>query len=197
MATATTQSSAIALESDGLRVRPLTPQDADALYVAVRSSISELAGWLPWCTPQYSLQDSQTWVAHCQRAWAQRTEFPLGIFDAASGTLLGGTGINHIDPVFHSGNLGYWVATPATGRGVARTAAALATGFAFAELALTRIEIIVLPQNLASQRVAEALGARRECLARNRIHFQGKPHDAVVYSLVPEDQVAKRSPPGV
>ena len=52
------------------------------------------------------------------------------------------------------------------------------------------VEIVVLAHNFASQRVASALGATRECRARNRLYFQGKAHDAIVYSLVPEDMAA-------
>ena len=47
----------------------------------------------------------------------------------------------------------------------------------------------MLTHNKASARVAEALGATFECEARNRLYFQGRPHDAFVYSLVPEDYV--------
>jgi RimJ/RimL family protein N-acetyltransferase len=41
--------------------------------------------------------------------------------------------------------------------------------------------------NAASRRVAEKLGARLECIARNRLMGWGRPHDAAVYSLVPSD----------
>ena len=52
---------------------------------------------------------------------------------------------------------------------------------------LTRLEIVALTSNLASQRVAQAIGATFECTARSRLHFHGKPHDALVYSLTPAD----------
>ena len=37
-----------------------------------------------------------------------------------------------------------------------------------------------------SQRVAERLGAERECIAKNRLYFQGRPLDAVVFSITPQ-----------
>ena len=85
------------------------------------------------------------------------------------------------------GNIGYWVGTPYVGRGVAQFAAKQAAYLGFNELGLSRLEIVALTHNLASQRVAEALGATRECVARNRLYFKGAPHDAVVYSLIPSD----------
>ena len=60
----------------------------------------------------------------------------------------------------------------------------------FEELGLVRVEIVTLANNLASQSVAERLGATREVEARNRLIFNGQPRTAVVYSLIPEDMHA-------
>lgn len=168
-------------------VRPWRPDDASALHAAARASLTELAAWLPWAHAGYALADSQAWIAHAERAWAAGSEFPMGVFDAISGEVLGGTGINQINRAHRIGNLGYWVASAHAGRGVARTAAREAIALGFGRLGLQRLEIIALPTNIASVRVAEALGAHRETVARNRIHFQGRAHDAVVFSLIPED----------
>jgi RimJ/RimL family protein N-acetyltransferase len=174
-------------EKNGIIVRPLSPDDSKAFYRAVRESIDELSCWMPWCSPHYSLQDAEQWTSYCQRAWEQKSEFPLGVFEAATGRLIGGTGINHINNAYRIGNIGYWIATLFTGQGIARTAARMAADIGFNDLGFTRLEIVALTHNLASQRVAESVGATRECIARNRLYFHGKPHEAVVYSLVPED----------
>lgn len=144
-------------------LRPLGPDDTLPLYRAVRESIESLSYWLPWCHPGYSKADAASWIAHCQNAWAARTEFPFGIF-RSNGDFLGCAGLSRVDHVNNTANLGYWVGTNYRGRGVATIAARLAVQFGFDHLNLTRIEIVVLPQNLASQRVAEKLGAiHRSC----------------------------------
>lgn len=168
-------------------VRRLDPSDAPSFLAAVKASLPELAYWMPWCKQDYALQDAEAWIAFTQETWAERGEFPLGVFEAASGLVVGGTGINHINNAYRIGNVGYWVSSPHAGRGVAKFAAKQASLLAFGELGLTRLEIIALTHNVASQRVAESLGATRECQARNRLYFQGKPHDAIVYSLTPGD----------
>lgn len=173
--------------NEQIAVRPFTAADADAFYAAVRTSIASLSYWMPWCTPAYSLQDAQAWMAHCQDGWQSGTAFPLGIFDLASGQVLGGTGIHDVNPAYRMGSLGYWVGTPHTGRGVARAAARMAADIGFKELALTRLEIVVLLHNTASQHVAQAIGARKECDARNRLYFNGVAEDASVYALLPSD----------
>jgi len=175
------------MQSTNIIVRPFEPSDALSLLAAVRSSLPELSYWMPWCDADYALHDAEAWISFAQAAWANASEFPLGIFDRSSGEVIGGTGVNHINKAYRIGNIGYWVSTPFTGRGIATLAARHAALMGFRELGLTRLEIAALTHNLASQRVAEHLGAARECIARNRLYFQGKPHDAVVFSLVPSD----------
>jgi ribosomal-protein-serine acetyltransferase len=174
-------------ENLGFLVRPFTRDDSELFYRAVKESVDSLSYWLPWCHSSYSLRDAENWTGYSQEVWEQGTEFPLGIFEVSTGRLVGGTGINHINTAYHIGNIGYWIATPFTGRGIAKIAARMASDIGFTELGLTRLEIAVLTHNKAIQKVAEALGARRESVSRNRLYFEGKPHDAIVYSLVPED----------
>ncbi|MFC3683717.1 GNAT family N-acetyltransferase [Hydrogenophaga luteola] len=168
-------------------IRRFNPSDAPSMYSAVKASLAELVYWMPWCKEDYALQDAEEWVQFTLKAWEEGIEYPLGIFETATGAVVGGTGINHLTKPYRIGNIGYWVSTEHLGRGVAKQAAKQAALLGFGELALTRLEIVVLTHNIASQKVAESLGATRECQARNRLYFQGKPHDAFVYSLTPED----------
>lgn len=168
-------------------VRRLQPSDAASFLATVRESLPELLYWMPWCKENYGLSDAESWIAATQQAWELGTEFPLGIFECVSGQVVGGTGLNHINRAYRIGNIGYWVSSRHVGRGVARFAAKQSALLGFGELGLTRLEIVVLTHNEASQRVAESIGAVRECKARNRLYFHGKPHDAFVYSLVPSD----------
>lgn len=180
-------------QSSKFFVRPFKPSDDQSFLAAVLASFNELNYWLPWCHENYALADAQAWIAMCEDSWRSETAYPLGIFDAESGQVIGGAGINQIDKTYCIGEVGYWVSTPYTNRGVAQFAARQTAEMGFQKLGLTRLEIIVLTHNLASQRVAESIGAVRECVARNRIYFQDKPHDAVVYSLVPGDLVVAGS----
>lgn len=168
-------------------VRRLEPSDAPSMFAAVSASLAELVYWMPWCKENYALEDAKSWIEFTQEAWCKQNEFPLGVFEAKTGSVVGGTGVNHINKAYRIGNVGYWVSTPHAGRGVARFAAKQAALLGFGELGLTRLEIIALTHNIASQKVAESLGATRECQARSRLYFRGEPHDAIVYSLVPSD----------
>ena len=169
------------------QVRPWQVSDAPSLLMAVRASLQELMRWMPWCTADYALQDALAWIDFSRTAWRERSEFPLGVIDCQSGQVVGGTGINQINSAHRIGNIGYWVSSVHVRRGIARYAAREAAKLGFDELGLHRLEIVVLPENTASQRVAESLGAWREGIARHRLFMQGRSHDAIVYSLTPED----------
>ena len=98
--------------------------------------------------------------------------------------MLGGCGINQINPMQRLANLGYWVRTSATGRGVAPAAVREVAAYAFRETDLIRLEIVVAVGNTRSQRVAEKVGATREGVLRSRVLLPSGPSDAVMYSLV-------------
>lgn len=175
------------LAVDGIIVRPHTPSDIAPLCAAVIESMATVGRWMAWCHPGYSMTDAEAWHARCTVAWAADGDREFGIFDAATGDVLGCIGVNQINRVNRFGNLGYWVRTTREGRGIATLAARLVAQYAFVELVLARLEIIVLPDNAASRRVAVKAGARFECIARHRLQWRGTARDAAVYSLVPGD----------
>ena len=107
----------------------------------------------------------------------------MAIINCNSNDVLGGVGINKIDWETKTGNLGYWVGTPWTGRGIARTAARQAAKLAFSELQLKTLEILCHPDNIASRKVAESLGALNDGIHAKRIELHGITVDAVVYRI--------------
>ena len=171
----------------GIRIRPWAMDDADALHRLVQASRAGLSPWLAWCRDGYARADADAWIAHSTQAWAARSAFPFAVVDQDDGTLVGGAGLDQLDPARRGANLGYWTGSAFTGRGIAREAARQAARFGFDEIGLQRIEIRVLPGNTGSLKVAEALGATREGIARHGLVDGGTPRDAVLFSLIPAD----------
>ena len=89
--------------------------------------------------------------------------------------------------------IGYWVKKEARRRGVALGAARLVIDWAFEELGVERLEILMYPGNEASQALAGKLGFTRECLLRGFLPpEQGKSREGRVVpspdgSLPPRD----------
>ena len=68
--------------SDGISIRRYQVTDIPLVYEAVRESINEISPWLPWCHPDYSMEDSSTWVLSRDEAWANEVECSFVITDA-------------------------------------------------------------------------------------------------------------------
>ncbi len=168
-------------------IRPYRAEDIGAMYEAVRESVAEVSPWLPWCHEGYTVEETTAFVMAREEAWKNDEAYAFGVFDAAAGAYLGGVGLNFINRVHQCANLGYWVRSTRTGRGVASAATRLAARFALERLGFQRIEILAAVGNHASRRVAEKAGATREGTLRQRLLVNGQPQDAVLYSLVAED----------
>ncbi len=163
------------------------PHDIDPLFAAVRESIQELHPWAPWCPLTYCLPDAARWVEQQPAARDAGTAFEFVILDDAA-RILGCCGINQINPGFRLANLGYWVRSSATLRGVATAAARRAAAWAFQNTALQRLELLVAVENLASQAVALKAGAALEGRLRCRFLVHGRFQDAFVYSIIRPSQ---------
>jgi ribosomal-protein-serine acetyltransferase len=174
--------------SDGqILIRPYRAEDTRAVYEAVRESINEISVWMPWCHPDYAIEETSTFISTREEAWSNDREYTFGIFDAGTQQFLGSTGLNFINRVHNCANLGYWVRSSCTGRGVASRATRLVARFGLESCGLQRIEILAAVGNHASQRAAEKSGALREAVLRKRLLLWGQPQDAVLYSFIAED----------
>lgn len=173
------------LSSGRFQFRPFVESDIPSFVEAVRESTATVGKWMSWAHANYSAADAASWFAHCNAERESRSSYEFGIFDAESGCLVGGCGLNQFNSVNGFSNLGYWVRQSWQRKGAALAAVQALSQFAFAELKLGRVEIVVAEHNTPSVSLAERSGAVRECLARNRLKVHGKFTNAYVFSLVP------------
>ena len=177
--------------SDGtIGIWPFHESDVPFLFEAVRESVSELSVWMSWCSPDYSVKESTEFVRSTPSAWEKGEHYSFVVFQVSTGRFLGGTGFNFINHLHNFANLGYWVRTSATRCGVASRAVRLVARFGIEDLKFSRLEIVAAVGNVASQRVAEKAGARREGVLSKRLQLHGQSQDAVMFSLTAGDLTA-------
>lgn len=136
-------------------IRPLTSADAPALFAAVDSSREALQRWMVWCDDTYALDDARSWVDHTLSDRAAGTGAHFAIC-APDGALIGVVSLEGIDAASGRAMLGYWVATPATGRGVARRSVDDVLRWARENSSIAVVWAIVAEANGGSRRVLEA-----------------------------------------
>jgi RimJ/RimL family protein N-acetyltransferase len=166
-------------------VRPYEPSDAEGIYSAAVESVREMGPWMPWCHSNYKRGDAEAWIQATIDGRESATMYDFAIL--ADGEYAGGCGINHINWMDRVANLGYWVRTSATRKGIATMAAREVIDWAFANTTLNRIEMVAACGNIASQRVAEKLGEDRDAILRKRTMANGQPVDAILYSVIRPD----------
>lgn len=83
-----------------------------------------------------------------------------------------------------SAYVGYWIDEAVAGRGIMPRAVAMAIDHCFDALHLHRIEINIRPENVASLRVVEKLGLRREGDRPAYLHIDGDWRDHVTYAVL-------------
>lgn len=144
------------LAADDLVVRAWRPEDGPALLAAVLESLPELGPWMAWAHPAYGPEDAAAFLDHAARSWAAGTEFHYAV--VVEGTLAGSCGLRpRSDPPRLE--LGYWIHSAMTGRGLATRAAAGAATEGLAPPEVGCVEIRHDRANRRSADVARRLGA--------------------------------------
>jgi RimJ/RimL family protein N-acetyltransferase len=125
-------------------------------------------------------------IAFIERQWGRQADgegLSLAV-EAATGSISVGLIVALSRPQSGVVGLGYWVVPPERGHGYARRAVGLLATWILKETAMTRVEALVEPDNLASRRTLEQCGFQEEgCL---RSYLDGK-YDAIMYSLLRAD----------
>lgn len=173
------------LRDDDIVLRAWRLEDAPAVTAACQDP--DIAHWIPFVPRPYTLEDAQTYLRECVDSGDER--HPFAVVDAETGELLGSIDMG-LNSFRYRGHIGYWVAPHARGRGVCTRALRLLAEWALDELGLERLELITDPDNVASQRVAEKVGFRREGMLRSHLrHPDGRLRDSVMFSLLPGELV--------
>jgi RimJ/RimL family protein N-acetyltransferase len=159
----------IELTDEVILLRPPELSDAESIYAAVREPIPEIKPWMSWCHEGYSINETREWLASLPGGWEEGSNYAFVITEAAGGRILGGCGLNHINRFFRLANLGYWVRSSSTGRGIAGRATKLVARFGIEQLGPVRLEIVVAVGNRRSLRVAQKVDATGEGVLRNRL----------------------------
>jgi RimJ/RimL family protein N-acetyltransferase len=171
--------------SDGtIRLRRLRAADKAAVVKACNDGLIERFCYrVPY---PYHESDFVEFLAYNEHFWPSGLMANWTVVDAGSDELLAMISLD-IVAVRQAGEIGYWCAPWARGRGVMSAAVRLVRDWAFGELELERLELTTDVDNIGSQRVAQAAGFRREGVMRGYLTARGRRSDDVLFGMVPGD----------
>ena len=176
-----------ALETERLFLRCPLADDSPAINAGIRASWQELGPWMEWAQGEPpSVDDTHGRMSIREKGFEDRADFTYGAFEKDSGEFVGMFSLFRFDWNVPSGEIGYWVATPKTGRGYATEVTEALTQYGFS-LGLVRVQIRCDANNRRSKAVAERAGYALEGTLRNEcLTPQGELRDTCVYSRLPE-----------
>lgn len=181
------------LESQRLALQRFTKRDAGPLDEAIRESLADLNQWLPWARLDYTTSDTTAFIRESLQAWKEERAWDYSIRTPD-------------DPSRHMGNIsfwtvsklgkiaevGYWVRSSATSRGICTEAVRLLLEEMFESLGYHKIVLRIAVGNDASDRVAEKLGFTREGVLREELLIRGNWVDHTLWSLLDREFRAAR-----
>lgn len=171
------------VDTQRLSLRVWSPNDAAALASALDASRIELARWTPWV-----LEESESVESLRRKLGRFADHFVAGVEWRYAVALrnepsrpIGECGLYpRVGP--NALELGYWMATTATGRGYATEAAGALGDVAFGLLHIDRVEIRCEPTNMASMRVPQRLGyMARPAIVHERAELGRPGGDVIVW----------------
>jgi [ribosomal protein S5]-alanine N-acetyltransferase len=170
------------LATDRLLLREFVEDDWQA--VLAYQSEAQYLKYSPW--PQRMAEEVRDFVLSFVE-WQRerpRTKYQLAITLRGEGRLIGNCGIRMESADSRQANIGYEIAPGYWGESYATEAAQAMVEFGFRELRLHRIWARCVAENVASYRVLEKIGMRREGRLREEEWMQGRWWDTLVYGIL-------------
>ena len=164
-------------------LRPWRLGDVPAVTAACQDP--EISRWTV-VPREYTELHATEFIATRDTDRAAGRELALAVVDHED-ALLGAIGMSNFDWADRKGEIGYWMAREARGRGLGTRALRLLSRWALESLGLERLELMANPANEASQRLAESAGFTREGTLRRYRTRHGEREDLIMFSLLPED----------
>lgn len=165
---------------DTTGLRPLRAEDAPELFALTDSNRKHLRAWLPWVDAVLSEADTALFIdaTIAQREAGRGPQFAI----LCDGAIAGIAGFRPIDAVNRVGEIGYWLAAAAQGRGTMTECCRFLVRYAFLTLDLNCVVIAAAVGNQRSRAIPERLGFKFEGVLREREELYGTFVDHAVYS---------------
>ncbi len=170
------------LETERLLMREFVEADWQAVF-AYQSDPLYLR-YYDW-TPR-SQTDTREFVQMfiTQQKEQPRTKFQLAVVLKQENQLIGNCGIRVNNPQLREANIGYEIDSRYWRKGYATEAARAILKFGFEELGMHRIWSWCVAENIASVRVLEKIGMRREGHLREKEFIKGRWYDSFLYAIL-------------
>ncbi|MED3726290.1 GNAT family protein [Priestia filamentosa] len=172
------------IETNRLLLREIVKDDAnDILKYLSDEEVMKYYGLAPFQTINEALNE----ISWYQSILNEQTGIRWGITLKGKDEVIGSCGFLNRVPEHYRTEIGYELNRDYWGHGIASEALEAVIRYGFKDLKFQRIEALVEPPNILSQKLIEKKGFIREGLLRNYEFTCGKFDDLYMYSLLKQD----------
>ncbi len=159
---------------------------ADEVFSIISENYQHLFDWMGWLNNEMTVEDVRQFYRSSLKSFADNGS-ELVLLIVADGKIVGTVGLHGINHRDKSGEIGYWLAEHATGKGFVTKSVERILSYGFDELKLNRIVIKCASENLKSRAIPEKWGFKEEGTEREAAWLHTKFIDHVVYSMLASD----------
>jgi [ribosomal protein S5]-alanine N-acetyltransferase len=166
------------LTTDRLVLRPFRADDFAAVHAyATDPEVVRFQDWGP-----NTVADTRFYLD--RMISPAETQHPFAIEQLADGAVVGAVEVQIASVDHRRAEMGYVLHRSAWGRGYATEAAAAILRYGFDELDLHKISATCDPDNVASARILEKIGMRREGLLKEHLLIRGEWRDRLLWAAL-------------
>lgn len=181
------------LENEKLILQRFTKRDAQTLDDAIKASLPDLNQWLPWARMDYTQSDTTAFIRESIQAWKEERawDYSMRLTDEPK-RHVGNISFWTVSKLGKIAEIGYWVRSDETRRGICTEAMSLLLEETFNSLGYHKVVLRIALGNDASDRVAEKLGFTKEGVLREELLIRGNWVDHTLWSLLDREYRAAR-----
>ncbi|WP_312099423.1 GNAT family protein [Niallia sp.] len=172
------------IETKRLYLRNVTSEDAKDMFTYLSDQeVVQHMGLEPYNSPEEVLEE----INWYKSIWEEGTGIRWCITLKDEDTVIGSCGFLNMQPKHYKTEIGYELSRHYWGQGIASEALEAVLTYGFEHLSLERIEALIEPLNISSQKLVEKQGFLREGLLRHYEYTCGKFDDLYMYSILKGD----------
>lgn len=181
------------LETERLVLRRFSRRDSTSLNDAISASLADLNEWLPWARTDYQPSDATAFIRDSLQAWKEGRAWDYTIrLKDDPGRHLGNISIWTVSKTGKIAEIGYWIRSDETSKGICTEAADVLLNQAYQSMNFHKVIMRIAVGNDASHRVAEKLGFTREGVLREELLIRGNWVDHTLWSMLDREYATGR-----
>lgn len=186
-------STAIRLEvNNELWLRQIGDNDATVLFEQIEQNRNYLRRYLNWVDQMKKTDDARKFIQTCHQRTAdlKGITFVISLQEKIIGSIALYDWIHETKCI----HMGYWISQAHSNKGMVTRCAEVLLSYVFGELEMEKVQLYFLPENTASERIADKLGFKIEGYIRKSFMLHGILKDQYLAGLIREEYLNRCNP---